>query len=956
MGNMKDEAEKPVVAKGEKTESTPFHEGPRALLQEAKVEPKQEAKPELKPAKAEPAVVDLTAKPVEIAPAKTGKAAATTEAPKGIERASALMDVPLGQVPQMRGRDQGIDPLKAIVATGIAAAFGDALPQPTEVFLPGRPGDARQANQIAIGDRVYQTGFGPGGRTNALSFTSPDGASSLEMVRDGNGNLVVSKATGDFQPRDGRINLEGIPVQVGPDGRVVGDVTFNSKGDILYKTSNDKNRIEYLRRDNGTLVMTDFANWHRTSLTKDGLAQENYWDGFEWRNGQPSADGSKIDFVPPDPAKPLSIQRQIGAGVDKTTITYDDGTTFACDWIARTQLETTPGPPPRSVTLYYNGESYQEAKNVYANQPNNGDTTIEFKDPAVGTPMKSIVRADGSSTLLRADNTVVEKNSDGYVDSVTGPRGQWKFQRDANGDICRYMHSYTGADGSPQTEVMTRSGAEQNPGMEYWLSRQGYNRAREPLDIPPRDPNRPTGFNTFVGYDGQPRNMNINVTADGTVRFEEGSVEAPVFAYEEPGHDRYRDGGTQYVSEHPGGVTETIDKASGVSTFKFNRNGQDFNLSSADGPCQVLPDGTVLQDVKAKQARSLYLPNGVVATMMSDGGTPPKGVLKEVNMPGKNGKYFTLKDGANGISNMSLLEGGLVAATVTKDKTSVQTVFNAADGTRSEAGAGDKFWRVSDADGRFIGNASTPGQAVWKVSDNGISGPGGATYDSANWAPANPAIGENGEMLLVGVGNNVGNTAQLDLSGVSMIVNGTSNTYNYPDKTSARYENGKLSKLTAGQNAYSPVTAEGTDADQGPIVGLLDASGKRLQPQAGAAFHFDKATGKFVTAAETNNGVQTATIWDPATDTYTIDRKWQNASGQLASMSVTLNSQNQVSKFKLPNSSAVVSLAGNASIKGAAYDRNSAVLNIALANGLIGVFKPDGSYEWKNPDGSAASV
>ncbi len=73
-------------------------------------------------------------------------------------------------------------------------------------------------------------------------------------------------------------------------------------------------------------------------------------------------------------------------------------------------------------------------------------------------------------------------------------------------------------------------------------------------------------------------------------------------------------------------------------------------------------------------------------------------------------------------------------------------------------------------------------------------------------------------------------------------------------------------------------------------------------------------------------------------------------------MSVTMDSQNRVSQFKLPTGGPNVAVAGNPNIKGALYNKDTAILTVALSNGLIGQFKSDGSYEWKQADGSAASV
>lgn len=172
-----------------------------------------------------------------------------------------------------------------------------------------------------IGNRDFRAALASDGRTSRLSFSSPDGSSTIEMLRDSaSGALIVSKATGDYLPKDGVINFEGLPIAVTADHRIIGDISFKSNGEVTYKTSDAPDRQVYVRKPDGTLVSYDFKTWQRTTLPPGGEAKTTYWDGWEWRDGRISADGSKIEFTLPFPDKPSYIQRDLSAGQDKTMI------------------------------------------------------------------------------------------------------------------------------------------------------------------------------------------------------------------------------------------------------------------------------------------------------------------------------------------------------------------------------------------------------------------------------------------------------------------------------------------------------------------------------------------------------------------------------------------------------------------------------------------------------------
>lgn len=414
----------------------------------------------------------------------------------------------------------------------------------TPVLRDAQPGAQQVANLIMsalkIGNHEYQAGLGNNGQLGSMSFSAPDGSSYVEFRRDANGQLMLSRAAGDFQNSNGTVNFEGIPVKVGPDGQVIGDLSVNSKGELIYKSGTGDDRTSYCRKADGTIVNTDFKNWKRTEISPDGRVSEKFWDGYEWRQGQMSADGGRIDFVPPDPKKPDYVQRDPNGGTDFTNIHFADGHNYQCQWARHLIKETIPGSPPQERSMYYNGSLYMEAQNVMENQPGNGDTTILFKDPTSIDPTKTIFKADGSMTTVMADNTTVEKDPYGFVNSVTGPIGTWQFTRDVNGDVLQANHTYVDAEGKPQNKAFQRKGVDPNAGMERWFARQSVKQPRPPEELPPpRDPENPEDYCEFLDESGQAVKMNLNVTADGTVRIEYPGLDFTrgYVTYEYPGQE-----------------------------------------------------------------------------------------------------------------------------------------------------------------------------------------------------------------------------------------------------------------------------------------------------------------------------------------------------------------------------------------------------------------------------------
>lgn len=789
----------------------------------------------------------------------------TTEAPKPtVERTAAEYPLaPLtidGQATPFRPAPNLADSFAINATDNVARLLGNRTqigPSALDQIIPPAPAaeqiiapvmDAITQQAFRLGNNDYQLSTRIDGRAEKIAFNSPDGSSSIELGRDANGALRVINATGKYSPQGGSINFEGIPVRVNPDGTIQGELNFAANGDIKYLPTTDEGRTVYLRKPDGTVHATDMSTWKRTTMTPDGQMKETYWDGYEFRNGQVQADG-RVKFVPPDASKPDYMKREFGNGVNRVSIYNEGGYQFDCDYRANSQTKILAGPPEQRETTYFNGSDYVPAAQTENDKPRPGDTTYTYKEPKAGEPVSAVRHQDGSFTTYRQDNTVVEKDAQGYVTSVSGPRGNWQFQRDVNGDIYRAQHTYADQAGNQVTQVMTRQGRELYPGMERWRSNHGLNSPSAPFDLPPRSIEDTIDYNTFVDATGNVMRMNLNVTADGTVRMETSGGEGKtIVTFESPGQDRYRDLGSTMVSEHAGNVIETFDKVKKESVFTFNRAGRDFSLSSTDGQVQILTDGSVIQDRTSTGLRDYYLPNGVVASIGSDGGNPPKPVCKAVQVPGKDNKYATLKVGENGVGELKVLDDSSVLA-VTKgaDGKDVQTVFSPKDGSTSVKSASDKYWRVTNADGKYIGIAANPGQVAWTHTDKGILGADGVVYDSDNWTAAD-SLGPDGEMILTGRNAKAGASVRIDATGVTTESANDTQTFRYPttnDVSGARYEKGKLVALTIKNKLYKPEPSTDAAATTDQFSVLIDDAGNRVA-LPGDAKRFDRATGRFV--------------------------------------------------------------------------------------------------------------
>ena len=786
---------------------------------------------------------------------------------------------------------------------------------------------------MKIGDRDYTVTYKNGKVDSMTVEQAGPPKSTLEMKRNDKGELEVKKADGKFAPdANGKINMEGLPIQT-KDGKVVGDVHLNKSGDLKYKTGDGPDRHELIRRADGSTEDLDFKNWKKTITSADGKTKsEKAWDGYEWRDFKMSADGKRTEFQPPDPKKPAFIERDTSGTPpgDKTRIGYGDGSKVDCDWKNGTQTETSADGKKQTVR-HYDGHSYREGTVVEdpskvldprTGQPlgdkAKGDKVVVFKE---GEPKVGLLRQDGSSVAIyqkegeqAKDATVVEKGPNGQISEVKSPKGHFKFEQDADGDISKMTE--LNADGSVK-QVLTRKGAEKDPGMQQWLGREGADKPRQPGDKPPRDPFNPKGFNEWEvrdkdgnlvkGEDGKPitKNMNIHTTSDGSIRFEHPGKDGqpPNIVMRTPRGETYRDTPDAKVTPRPGGVSEFVDKKTGETRLEFTRNGEKITVNSKDGGYAVMPDGTVVQQSKDGKQLKHYLPDGSQATHKIENGKQIPVELKIAkNDPNKPGEYQTLTPGTPPVKSLELAENGRYKAVITGEKGDIPTVFDLKQRTKSEQMPGENFARAYNMDtGKFTGVNNANGEPLLKVKDGKATlKPTDRALDPKDWkfGPEDISADKDGNLIIKSA--KPGSSDQLLMKPNGTVVetiDGKEKT-TFPNKMEATFNaDGTVKTVRLGNKDYVPKM----EGDK--IVGLkpADGQGPEIEPLPKGTRYNSKLNENGAFVAESKDGDTTIkNEWSPTEGKYSVEKTWPTKDGGTASMSYVADKDGKVTHFSLP--------------------------------------------------------
>lgn len=821
--------------------------------------------------------------------------------------------------------------------------------------------------RMKVGDRDFSVGYDASGKPEKMSVSANG---DKKGTLDYNMKTGEISGTGKYAPNEkGEIDFNGMILKVKPnevdkDGKPVpekgykieGELSLNKAGDLLYKNGTGPERTEVVQRANGTKEEYDFKNWKQTITGADGKKQDAYWNGFEWdKTGKPSEDGKRINFEPTDKSKPTFIERDASNNPSKdiTKIGYGDGHTVECDWKNGVQVEKTLNPPSET-TRYYDGATYREGQKIDAKDPlyaklgmKEGDSAVRFKD---GDPVAAIRHSDGSMTI-RYTNATVEKDKNNHVTETNGPNGHYKYGYDADGDLNKVTHSTIGADGKEVESTITRTGREQDPGMQRWLEREANGKPHAPGDLAPRDPNAPKGYNTWVDEKGQPVKdasgkplgpMNFHVTADGAQVQEKPALDGKTSEKTvlPPGEGVYKETANTIEKSLPGAVTQVTDKTQNPPTtsLKFTRNGIDY---TASGNATVTDDGTVIEPVMGKSdakdgpaqvltGAKYNLPDGSLAS--SSIGADKKETFTELKIAkagAKEDAYESIKPGVNGVKSIER-DPQTGAFKVTNDDKSVTTI-DTYRGTRAVQKAGENFATVKTPDGsKVLGLLDGNGHAMLRFNDNGsveAMGIKNKSFDSKKWnfdqittnAAGNPVVKER----------NGNGTLELQRRGVVSETRDNKTTTTYASGVETTSEGGKVSAVKVGDKSYTP----NLDKD-GNIISLKPQSGAELKPFGGGAFKINE-DGQFVSdRTDPATGVRTLKGWDAASGAVQVVNQWKNAQDQVVSSGFIADKDGKVLTYKLPDG-------GRVENKGEAR----------LENGNLVVDSKDSSTQVK-PDGS----
>lgn len=555
--------------------------------------------------------------------------------------------IPLSNTP--RTGDVMANGNRTIGRTGDIAATANPGDRPTPMPESERVAinpTTSMPDRTRVGDTTYTPRFGDNGKVNELTIKPKDGP-EVKLTRSAGppaGFDVVPPLKGaDGRPLNGDTVLDGFKVKV-ENGRIVGDFHVNKRGEVTYKTGDGPDRIEQIKKADGSLVKIDMKNYERTEVgppPTNTPRPTKFWDGFEWRVGEkkPGPNGGTIVEFTPKPGqpgfqegKPSVLERNGTPPNDTASVKFKDAAgketkVITADWTARTQTEVipaNPGPPPTAARTINRadagGGNYRELDG--APVVNGDNVTYKFKPGRDNEPLSVTFNKRDRTSVTDFKDTSVKRDAEGRVTEIQQPKGtkSQTFAYDGDGDLKE--HVTFNRDGSVK-EKLIRQGQEKAPMMGAAVADGSPETVGQPgRRQPPRKVGEPTGFNTWrrepapnpaTAENPATIQQNIFVTGDGAIIREKPPA---------PGSTAKAD-----VSiEHPGrGTTETT--RGNQREFK-GPDGQAW--TSTDGQNWKLPG---LKDSIAGTPRSLADGTTVIrATRPIPGAVPPAATTREVDL------------------------------------------------------------------------------------------------------------------------------------------------------------------------------------------------------------------------------------------------------------------------------------------------------------------------------------
>lgn len=490
-------------------------------------------------------------------------------------------EAPIGLGNTPRTGDVMANGNRTIGRTGDIAATANPGDRPTPMPESERVAinpTTSMPDRTRVGDTAYTPRFGDNGKVNELTIKPKDGP-EVKLTRTAGppaGFDVVPPLRGaDGRPLNGDTVLDGFKVKV-ENGRIVGDFHVNKRGEVTYKTGDGPDRIEQIKKADGSLVSINMKNYERTEVgppPTNTPGPTKFWDGFEWRVGEkrPGPNGGTIVEFTPKPGqqgfqegKPSILERNGTPPNDTASVKFRDAAgketkVITADWNARTQTEVipaNPGPPPTAARTINRadagGGNYRELDG--APVVNGDNVTYKFKPGRENEPLSVTFNKRDKTSVTDFKDTSVKRDAEGRVTEIQQPKGtkSQTFAYDGDGDLKE--HVTFNRDGSMK-EKLIRQGQEKAPMMGAAVADGSPETAGQPgRRQPPRKIGEPTGFNTWrrepapnpaTAENPATIQQNIFVTGDGAIIREKPPA---------PGSTAKAD-----VSiEHPGrGTTET---------------------------------------------------------------------------------------------------------------------------------------------------------------------------------------------------------------------------------------------------------------------------------------------------------------------------------------------------------------------------------------------------------------
>jgi len=310
------------------------------------------------------------------------------------------------------------------------------------------------------------------GNVTAVEIKTAAGQSG-KLTRDGEGWLAVPPET------LGALGLTGSSA-----GRLKGVIKVKDNGDIIHDAGDGTSTA--LRID-GSREHFDFNEYSRTREGADGTKSKEYWDGYQWRQGQAAqnADGTTSVNFAPEQGKPVQVIRDARPGADgsrsnKFKVVFSGGRSYDADWGSQ---KMTYSSQRQSVDLYNSGMTNSEGKAVWmqgAQVGETGDATVIELKPgtehqseriAAGkSPYRVAIHRDGDVTAIYKDGPQVRSDGRGNVEHIVHANGhEADLVRDANGDVV----TVRGSDGRNLIRRRSVSTASGGRVTESWRLRDG---------------------------------------------------------------------------------------------------------------------------------------------------------------------------------------------------------------------------------------------------------------------------------------------------------------------------------------------------------------------------------------------------------------------------------------------------------------------------------------------------